>query len=1127
MREERELLVKHVFPELRRICEERFVSFTEVDLRWGITREEQAEGKVLPLCLEEINACRPYFIGILGERYGWIPATVPAEVLAKERWIQEHVQERTSVTELEILYGVLRNPGMSGHAFFYFRDPAYIATLSTEDRQEMVERDIPEDVRAFGPEGAARRTRERIAKLAALKKTIRASGVPLVDPYRDPPELARIVHRQFLDLINELYPGEKVPGALEQEANAHRAYARRKLLAFVERPIHLCALDAFAASDNGKRGLVVIGESGCGKTALLAAWASRYREAYPDHFLLEHYFGATAESASIPHFLYRLLGEIRRLAGIRDEIPAKPDKMAEVLPLWLGQASGRVPRIVLVLDALNQIAGDPSERNLSWFPHPLPPHVRVVASCLPGPALDALREREWPLHSLPLAEADERRRMIDSFLNIYRKKLSPALRDQIADAPGCANPLFLRTVLDELRQFGDFDRLPEKVHEYLKADNPAALFRHVIRRWSTDFHGGRDIVTRSLRFLWAARQGLSESEWLELLADERGPMDRQSWRPLFLATVAHLTQHTGLWVPGHDFLRQAIEDELLPSAEDGESAHLAIANYFDDHPSQRGISSRKAAEWPFQLHAARAWDRLGDCLTRIPLFLTLYKPETQWELTRYWHPLRQAGRNMGEDYASACSRWLKIPENSRDHVIPALVGQFLSDNGLYSSAEPLLRQAHKICQRSLGPAHRDTLVIANNLASLLQLKGDHRTAEPLLRKALEASRRALGPDHPSTLVTANNLAFLLERMGRYADAESLHRRTLETRERASGPDHPETLTSASNLALVLEKRGDYAGAEALHCRALDARARVLGPEHPDTLMSVNGLAYALERKGDFAGAEPLYRQALEINERVLGPEHPNTLVNICCLAGLLQRKGDLEGAETLFRRALEANVRALGAEHPDTLASMQSLADVLERRGHPAEARPLRVRRLKVLANKPEATPQDLRMCALDSYILGDYPMAQELLRRVLDAGFEIPGTACHLARIAFLNDDIAAVQQNVATAWLHRAEAPPHVIPRILWLRLAAMMVGGRHQQDDTGAPIDSTLGMLKTALKARGAHMEWSMRPVIDHLKSKLRPEEIALLAALADAFAAQANLRHLEGFREWREARPRPLK
>jgi hypothetical protein len=39
MQNERELLVKEVFPELRRVCDERFVTFTEVDLRWGIDED--------------------------------------------------------------------------------------------------------------------------------------------------------------------------------------------------------------------------------------------------------------------------------------------------------------------------------------------------------------------------------------------------------------------------------------------------------------------------------------------------------------------------------------------------------------------------------------------------------------------------------------------------------------------------------------------------------------------------------------------------------------------------------------------------------------------------------------------------------------------------------------------------------------------------------------------------------------------------------------------------------------------------------------------------------------------------------------------------------------------------------
>src|SRR5437762_8378817 len=77
---ERDYLVKFAFPQLRKLCESRGVTWGEVDLRWGITDEEKAGGRVLPLCLEEIHRCRPYFIGLLGERYGWIPEIGRAHV---------------------------------------------------------------------------------------------------------------------------------------------------------------------------------------------------------------------------------------------------------------------------------------------------------------------------------------------------------------------------------------------------------------------------------------------------------------------------------------------------------------------------------------------------------------------------------------------------------------------------------------------------------------------------------------------------------------------------------------------------------------------------------------------------------------------------------------------------------------------------------------------------------------------------------------------------------------------------------------------------------------------------------------------------------------------------------------
>jgi len=76
MHAERNELVKRTFPALRKLCEERGVTWGEVDLRWGVTDEQKAEGHVLPICLTEIDRCRPYFVGLLGDRYGWVPSDI-------------------------------------------------------------------------------------------------------------------------------------------------------------------------------------------------------------------------------------------------------------------------------------------------------------------------------------------------------------------------------------------------------------------------------------------------------------------------------------------------------------------------------------------------------------------------------------------------------------------------------------------------------------------------------------------------------------------------------------------------------------------------------------------------------------------------------------------------------------------------------------------------------------------------------------------------------------------------------------------------------------------------------------------------------------------------------------------
>ena len=74
MQDERDELAKRVFPAVRDLCESRGVIWGEVDLRWGITDEQVADGEVLPICLAEIYNGRPYFWASLASATAGCPS---------------------------------------------------------------------------------------------------------------------------------------------------------------------------------------------------------------------------------------------------------------------------------------------------------------------------------------------------------------------------------------------------------------------------------------------------------------------------------------------------------------------------------------------------------------------------------------------------------------------------------------------------------------------------------------------------------------------------------------------------------------------------------------------------------------------------------------------------------------------------------------------------------------------------------------------------------------------------------------------------------------------------------------------------------------------------------------------
>lgn len=997
MMAEREHLVKHVLPAVRAFCRERGLQCTEVDLRWGITAEQARQGRIVGICLDELHDHLPFFIGILGSRYGWIPEAGEFEkqpdVLRRYPWLLRAVQAGRSIVEMEMVEGVLHNPGMAGRAIFYVRDPA-VDRLRVE------------------PESS-----ETAARLAELKWRIRTSGFPMREGFTCPEMLGRWVLEDLCAMIDRHHPRTDPGSRLEAERRSHEAFAATRRRAYVEHPETIARLERHVAADDGP--LVITGESGAGKSALLAYWSRWYRERYPDAFLVTHYVGVGAAGSDHYALLLRIMGEIKERYAIADPLPMTAEAIELAFPVWLAYVQ-KEP-MILALDALNQL--DARSLDLAWLPQYFPPRVRLMVTAPEGTVLDALRDRSWEeLRVQPLTLA-ERADIVRSFLGEHGKALDAEQEQRVSADPASANPLFLRTRLEELRAFGSHEELNRKITHYLEAQGLDDLFQRVLARFEADY--GRELVVGVMTAIWAARRGLSAAELAPIV--DRKP---EEIARVLLALDYHLMNRAGLLTFFHEHLRNAVEQRYLETVGSRRQARLWLASYFTSGPPDE----RRAEELPWLLAEAEAWPELAAAISDVGMFTELWKEPRRYELTRYWVALSPA-HDPEDLYAAALTadesasadpapsaevltalgnffgviarhgaaeRYLKralehlegVLRNPREAeaetvayatlmVNYASVQSAMGDHlgaleTMERSAEILLRCAgrqsreyawsceqraqvawaardydaagrlyaeyHEIMEGERGDDVTDRIVYARGLGALYYAKREYPMACHHFADALAALRQRHGAEHPDVANVLNNLGAAYAARELFKEAAEFVREAITICERLFGPEHPEIASYLMNLGYLYKRGGEPAAAEETYRRALAQRKRILGDRHPDYARDLVNLATLLKEQGRLAEALEISREALDIRTEMLGADHRDTTTTQLHIASILKDMGELEAAHELYAEYLPIEEQALGIEHPHTQIFIRSHAQVLHRMGRIKEARRLESR---------------------------------------------------------------------------------------------------------------------------------------------------------------------------------------
>ncbi|XP_034559515.1 telomerase protein component 1-like [Notolabrus celidotus] len=608
MHAERDILVRSVFPELRRRAAQHCLYLQEVELRWGVTEEESE--RAAELCLSEV--CRSQMmVGILGERYGLVPSKPVLPDLPQYSWLAS-APGGMSVTEMEIRQFQALYPDTAQQRMFcYFRDPNITKSVPVSWRSH------------FAPE-----SKEAESKMNSLKRSILDNKVKVTKNYScewggvvdGKPYLKRLedfgkavlvdlwtaVVKQF---VEEDHDAEAVSDVKEQEV--HQGALQRQ---FFGRQKLLSAAAEMVEQVQTKGGMMVVeGGAGEGKTVFLAALAEALRTGVKSRTKLVcdviTYSTAASQSAhSVENLLRCLVQGLRKMKDTKEEAPL-PHSYRDLLSEFNSSVSDMktVKPLMLLVDGVDLVQDGRGQLVSDWIPQQLPKGVCLVVS-IPSKAalLQTLsKKRGIVLFSLGQLTMLDRKEIVQKGLDRFGKKLSDsAFNNQLQTLvmkKGAVSPLYLHLACEDLRNYASFDKLKENLEGL--PQSLGQLVQYSLDRLCSQ-HRGMLGLRWALAALTVSTTGLRERDFYSVLNtcndlpstdaqvtwEEVLHLSRKPRRRVAMATFTQIVQSLhSLIGSSHcsdtdDLLnltnpevRRAFEDFLLPTEKDRTRAHLVLA----------------------------------------------------------------------------------------------------------------------------------------------------------------------------------------------------------------------------------------------------------------------------------------------------------------------------------------------------------------------------------------------------------------------------------------------------------------------------------------------------------------------------------------------------------------------
>jgi WD40 repeat protein len=379
-------------------------------------------------------------------------------------------------------------------------------------------------------------------------------------------------------------------------------------------------------------------------------------------------------------------------------VPTEYLKLVMDFPERLKLASKEKP-LFLFLDALDQLSDLFNASNLSWLPE-LPEHVRIVVSTLPEPypCLTVLKNRlpAEKLIELGMMQQEEGSVLLDLWLADAGRTLQDLQRDEILSKFTINGlPLYLRLAFEESRRWRSYiEYMP------ISSDIPG-IIRDLFRRLANKANHGKVLVERSLGYLGASKNGLTEDEVLDVLSRDhsvmadfkfRSPKSPSVnsipvvvWSRLYFDIKPYLNEKnadgTSLLAFFHRQFSEVVSADFLADFAKLER-HKALADYFGMKPhmteinGKQNLNFRKLSELPYHQRNCGMWNQLEKTLCDLSFIEAKCTAVMTYDLIADYDETL-AAKNLPREHRSRIEEFLRFVR-AQSHLLtkyPALTFQ--------------------------------------------------------------------------------------------------------------------------------------------------------------------------------------------------------------------------------------------------------------------------------------------------------------------------------------------------------------------------------------------------------------------------------------------------------------------